>query len=237
MANVQRFMRLLKLFVAFVLLLAGRQTATAQHVSLSIGTDVPYQHYLGATLETNRVDVAYRSGLLIPPYSDVILDVLLVFGTDEIYTKLIDEAYDFGWMNSLGSHYKIGPKRRWYIGAEYRVDYLTAAETAASLVDAVVDQPLPNLGVSNRELEIGLQVLLHGVGTRMGRTIQLGSTEKHRIRVEFSFHKHISSKSTTTINSIVNETLNREMDDLLWEDVFKPYGFAGGLGVSYCYRF
>jgi hypothetical protein len=56
----------------------------AQQISLSVGTDIPYQHYLGTSIKSTSLDISYRTGVLIPPYADVILSLTEEMGINEI---------------------------------------------------------------------------------------------------------------------------------------------------------
>lgn len=104
--------QIMALFVSF--------NAYAQGVGLSIGTDFPYSHYLGFNYELETVDFSYRTGLLVPPYSDAIIVIIDGLGTDEIYINLLEVTYDLGWMNSLGAYFKFGEDKSWYLGPEFR---------------------------------------------------------------------------------------------------------------------
>ena len=83
------------IFLSFILLLA--LNANAQSFSATIGTDIPYQHYLGINMELKNIDISYRTGILVPPYSDAILGIIQGLGTDEIYQaqKLGDTPEEF----------------------------------------------------------------------------------------------------------------------------------------------
>ncbi len=179
----------------------------AQNLSATIGTDIPYQHYLGATFETKYVDLSYRTGLLTSPYSDAAIVALEVFDVDQIYIDLTESAYQVGWMNSIGTYAKLGNKKRWYIGPEFRLDYLTAADTPVELLELVIGQsvkPSTNSGIGSgnilnkatdieAKVNIKLGVILYAVGFRLGRSFSLDSDEKHLIRTEFSFAKHVET--------------------------------------------
>lgn len=211
--------------------------ANSQSFSASIGTDIPYQHYLGINMELKNIDISYRTGILVPPYSDAILGIIERLGTDEIYIKLLDVAYEFGWMNSVGVYYKFGSEQKWYAGSEFRFDYLSASDTPAELVEAISGQTInrPNFINRNIELKLGLRML--ALGLRFGRTFNLGTSNKHFLKTEFSISKHIATQSILQGNGNNLERINQEIDKLLWDDVFKTYGYVGGFGIAYSYKF
>ena len=222
------------LFLIIFFLLS--QNTQAQNFKLSIGTDIPYQHYLGATLELNRIDIAYRTGILVPPYSDIILDIAESLGTPELYINLLDASYDFGWMNSLGAYYKFGKQKNWYLGPEFRLDLLTAADSRTDLVEAVIGQSISRNPL-NRASVIQLGLTTYAFGLRFGRAFTFGKDNKHQINAEFSISKHIASQTSLSLNNQDVSNINQLLDDLFWEEVFKPYGYLGGVGVAYAYRF
>jgi hypothetical protein len=221
--------------ICFLVVLFDTQ---AQNLSLTVGTDIPYQFYVGTSLETKHLDAYYRTGILSTPYSDAILNVLGSFEIDQEYIDLLDASYQFGWMNGIGILGKIGKKKQWYGGAELRVDRLTASDTPADLIEIVTGESINRPvrpGRSESVAELGLTT--YGIGVRLGRRIDLDEDAQHSIRIELSATKHIASQTSLTINDEEADRLNQALDELFWEDVFKPYGFLGGLGISYSYRF
>ena len=211
--------------------------AFAQNFSFSIGTDVPYQYYLGINSELKNIDFSYRTGILTPPYSDVILDIIERLGTDEIYINLLDASYDFGWMNSIGAYYKFGKLKSWYIGSEFRVDYLTASDTPEDLIEAVSGRSFNRSNFNNRGAGLKLGLRTFALGIRFGKSFSLSSNKKHYLKTEFSLAKHIATHSILQSNGNDLERINQELDRLLWDDVFKRYGYLGGFGFAYCYIF
>ena len=232
----------------------------AQKISLSVGTDIPYQHYIGISSEFGKVEVFYRTGILVSPYSEMLPNILEGLGVKDVYTRLLESSYDFGWMNSIGTHYHFGKKKRWYLGPEFRLDYLTGANTSYALLEAVIGEPLneilpkPTTGrgiletgvkalynaledFANKYIEIELGVHLYALGGRFGRFFCIGKGEKHRIRAELSLSKYISIESKLLINNQKFEAISERLNTLLWDDVFKKYGYTGGVGVSYSYHF
>ncbi len=208
-----------------------------QKTSLSVGTDIPYQFYLGATLETPTIDISYRTGILVPPYSNIILNTLEAFGTKDIYIKMLDDSYNFGWMNSIGMYYKLGKQRSWYFGPEFRLDYLTASDTPFDLIEAVTGYNMFMLPWTSNRINAELGLTMYAVGLRLGHSIVLDKNNHHILRTEFSLSKHIATQSSLFINNQSADNINQKLDKKLWEDVFKTYGFVGGIGLSYSYRF
>ena len=226
-----------KLTFLFVLSILIISKCYSQGFSVSIGTDIPYQYYISVNKELKAIDISYRTGILTPPYSDAILSILEGFGTDEIYINLLDAAYDFGWMNSFGAYYKFGSKKKWYVGSEFRLDYLSASETPDELIEAVSGQTINRPNIANREIELKLGLRTLAIGLRIGKTISMSSNKKHFLKTELSIIKHIGSQSILEGNGNNLERINNEIDKLLWNDVFKPYGYLAGLGLAYNYKF
>lgn len=211
--------------------------AFTQSFSASIGTDIPYQHYLGINMELKNMDISYRTGILVPPYSDAILGILEGLGTDEVYLNLLDAAYEFGWMNSLGAYYKFGSEKKWYTGAEFRIDYLTASDSPSDLIEAVSGQTLNRTNFMTRNIELQLGLRIFASGFRFGKSFSLDSGDRHSLKTEFSVSKYIATQSFLQGNGNNLERINEEISRMLWEDVFRTYGYVGGLGLAYSYRF
>ena len=206
-------------------------TTEAQQLRFAVGTDVPYQYYVGATWQQKAVDVSFRTGVFTSPYSTLVLNTIEGFGVDEEYISLLDATYNLGWMNSLGMYIKIGKHKRWYVGPEFRLDRLTASDAPVDLIESLTGQPVIVGSRGNRNPEARLGLTLFATGMRVGRSFNIGT--RHQIRTEFSFSKYISSTSTLSVESAGENNTNEILGRLLWEDVFKPYGFVGGLGVSF----
>jgi hypothetical protein len=171
-----------KLTLLCIVLFSLVSKGYSQNFAVSIGTDIPYQHYLGVQLETRKIDFSYRTGLLVPPYSDALLGIIQGIGADQVYVDLLETAYDFGWMNSLGAYYKFGQQQSWYAGAEFRVDYLTASSTPEDLIEAISGQSIRR--INNREVELALGVINFATGLRIGKEFSLDSDNKHFLRTE-----------------------------------------------------
>jgi hypothetical protein len=227
----------MKRFIFFCTTLAISFNAFSQNFNFSVGTDVPYQYYMGISLETKNIDVSYRSGILITPYSDAILDIIEMLGTKEVYINLLDATFDFGWMNSVGTYYKFGKQKNWYGGAEFRYDYLTAADVSDNLIEVITGQSFGGgiITFSFDEIKLGLRMVAAGI--RLGRSFSISSNNKHFLRTEFSVSKYLATQSILEFNGQYRDLINQELDRLLWEDVFKKYGYVGGIGFAYTYKF
>lgn len=227
----------MRAIIFFCIGLAFSSNIRSQNLSFSVGTDIPYQHYAGINIETNSVDISYRTGILFPPYSDAILSIIQNFGTDEVYINLLDAAFDFGWMNSIGAYYKFGKQKDWYAGSELRLDYLTAADTPKDVIEIVTGQPIliGNFMLNNVELKLGLRMT--AVGLRFGKYFDIGVSNKHQFRTEVSMSKYVATQSYLKGNDEDLDLVNQKLDRLIWEDVFRSYGYVGGIGFAYTYNF
>jgi hypothetical protein len=208
--------------------------SNAQNITFSAGIDVPIQHYLGVNLETKNIDLYYRTGVLIPPFSNTILKILKKLGTEEIYINLLDASFDFGWMNSIGASYKFGNNKRWYFGSEVRFDYLSAADTPEDLLEAAIEKPVNIYRTKKNKIELGLNMF--ATGFRFGRLFNIDKQNRHYFRIEILFSKYVSTQSFLRINDKYPERLNNELNKILWQDVFKNYGYAGGIGFAYSFK-
>jgi len=55
--------------------------------------------------------------------------------------------------------------------------------------------------------------------------------------LELSAAKHLATKTSLSLVNNDLSRINSELDELIWEDAFKPYGYIGGLGVAYVFSF
>ena len=227
---------MLSLFLCSQFLSTAR--AEIQKTSLMIGTDLPYQFHLGTEIEHEKLKFSFRTGLLVEPYSTVTLKLIEAFGTDEVYIRLLESSYQLGSMNSVGVHYFLGEKKRWYLGPELRLDYLLAAETSSKIIELVTGKSvsaIPRFGFDEPDFRLG--IWLHAIGFRAGTSFPIDNHQRKKLVLEISFYKHYLSSTSLTINGEVSENLSSALDTLLWEDVFLPYGYLGGLGLAYSYSF
>ena len=212
-------------------------SAKAQDISLMMGTDIPYQAHIGATWELHDVAFSVRSGVLGGPYSDMTLSILERLGTDDIYISLLDASYDFGWMNSIGFYYKTGRDKQWSFGPEFRFDSLAASDTSSALIETITgDTQSTGPLWGNKEQDIQFQLMSLAAGLRVGRSFTLDKLRKHRVLIELSLYKHYYIQTTLSRNEDNISRLGESLGILLWEDVFLPYGYLGGIGVAYSYR-
>ncbi len=220
-----------------IIAIFGSLNLLAQNFSISLGTDIPYQHYLGANLELRKIEFEYRTGVLTPPYSDAILDIIQFLGTDDIYINLLDASFELGWTNSVGSYYKFGKNKNWYTGAEIRLDYLTAEDTPKDVIQTITGEQINDINTffNRAQLKLGLKMI--AAGLRLGKSFKLSPNNKHYLKTEISINKYITTKSILKLNGNNLQALNKELNKILWEDVFKKYGYVGGIGFAYSYKF
>ncbi len=224
--------------VLFIFLINCLFTAKAQEANFMVGTDFPYQYYAGVSIESNRLGIAYRTGILAPPYSNAVLFSIGALGVDEIYIDILEPAFQFGWMNGINPYIKLGENQLWYAGPEVRFDYLTSSSTSGDLIESVVGTDIffwDIYDLTQKDVELSLSMIAAGV--RAGRKFLLGEKKRHVLKIELSAFKHIYTHSGLTIDEDEAPELNEKLNTLLWEDVFSKYGYLGGLGISYSFSF
>ena len=222
---------------ALLMILFARQAVGSSGFSLLAGTDAPYQIGVGGSYDLKNIKLSMKTGILAGPYSGLTISLIERLGTPDVYIDLLDSAYELGYMNSLSAQIRLGKKKLWLLGPELRLDYLTASDTPSELLEVVLGEPIPTGGRFAQELEVELGLMMYAAGLRTGREIPLGANEKSSLLLELSFFKHIATQSQLNINAATPEALNSALDELLWEDVFRPYGYLGGLGLTYSYLF
>ena len=67
-------------------------------------------------------------------------------------------------------------------------------------------------------------------GFRFGKSFDLSLNAKHRLKTEISVNKYIVTQPKLELNGLYFgldlEPINKELDKLLWDDVFKKYGYV-----------
>lgn len=207
----------------------------AQNLHFKVGTDIPYQFSTGIGVEHKSFGLAFETGFLIPPYSNAILNIIEALGTDELYINLLNSSFSFGSMNALQPQYLLGKNKNWTIGLDLRYDFLTASDASRDVMEQLLERNLFTPIQRNRKISMSLSLL--GTGLRFSRRFPLGKTNNHQLQIELSAIKHIGIKTNVQLNNLESEVLSDEVNALLWDDVFKPYGYVGGLGVKYIYKF
>jgi hypothetical protein len=227
----------MKTYSMLLFLMLSSVKMYSQDFSVSLGTDIPYQHYVGLHLHSEKFEGYYRFGILTSPYSDYILRISKELGVSETYIEMIEKAYDFGYMNAIGVAYKFGKNRGWYIGPEFRLDFLTAGDTPVSLVEQVTGVSLQTPSQLQEKVSATLGMKTIALGLRAGYSFSISRNKKHRIRTEISVAKHSSLHTLLKIQNRENDALNTKLNNVFWKEIFRDYGYLGGLGFAYEYRF
>lgn len=87
---------IIKFIYAPLLSLLVFTTTSAQEFSISVGTEFPYQHYLGFNMHVNDLDISYRTGILNDPYSDILIDALSIYDYPDEVLDFLKETYEVG---------------------------------------------------------------------------------------------------------------------------------------------
>ncbi|NJL12375.1 MAG: hypothetical protein HC913_04835 [Microscillaceae bacterium] len=214
--------------------------ASAQDYSITIGTEFPYQHYLGFNLKVKDLDISLRTGILTDPYSDILIDALSIYDYPEEILDLLKATYEFGWMNSIGVYKRFGKRKQWYVGPEFKIDYLNAETTPVEIFETLYeDARVRNLEIideNTTDIDFGLTTFAFGI--RVGRTFQLvKDNPRHLLNAEFAIYRYISINSKVTVDGNNSGIVDAITDELLWQDFFGPYGQFPVLGISYTYLF
>lgn len=212
----------------------------AQDFSLTIGTEFPYQHYLGFNYKVKDLDISLRTGILTNPYSDILIDALSIYDYPDEILDLLKETYEFGWMNSIGVYKRFGKRKQWYLGPELRLDYLVNETTPVEIFEALYqNERVRNLEIINENTtDIDYGLTTYAFGLRAGRTFQLvKDNPRHLLNAELAFYRYISINSKVKVNGNNSGIVDAVTDELLWQDFFGPHGQLLVLGVSYTYVF
>jgi len=223
--------------LSFLAVLLGSELS-AQEYSVTAGTEFPYQHYLGFNVHVNDLDISYRTGILNKPYSDILIDALSIYDYPDEVLDFLKETYEVGWMNSIGVYKRFGKNKQWYLGPEFRLDYLNQQTTPVEVAESFFDDARLNdfeiIDESTEDVEVSLLTLAFGV--RVGRTFQpIKNNPRHLINAELAIYRYIEVHSKVTIDGNNSEIVDELTDELLSKDFFGPHGQFPVLGVSYSY--
>ena len=208
----------------------------AKQWGLEVGTDIPYQYKVAVSHSWDRLEVHLHTGVLTKPYSQVILNLIHALGTEQIYIDLLTPSFQLGWMNGFSMRYQFGKNRSWFVGPEIKLDHLIAQDTPRDLLEIVTGQNLNSLRINPQSTQVSMGLNLLSVGVRVGKSFAIDKKRKHFIRLDVNAFKHLSSRSFLQINNQEPKLMNQELDQLLWEEVFQPYGYFGGVSVTYLFK-
>lgn len=209
----------------------------AQHSSLRVMAEVPVQFGLGYEARlSNHFSVALSAGVLTPPNSTLIIDVLKKLGTDEQITLMIKDAFKFGLVGEGGVNYHF---RRNYVGTFVQVIALHGGDAPTALVEdyfntSINSYPTTKGRAQTNEKYLNLKSTLYQAGILYGRRFPL-KNKRFEIDAEFGMSANVSSKSELTSEVRNLATLSTVVDKEL-ASYYSEYAFVPSLTVCFVYK-
>jgi hypothetical protein len=208
----------------------------AQQGSLKVMAEVPLQFGVGYEGSvTKRFSVALSVGVLTPPNSTLIIDVLKDLGTDPDITAMIQETFKLGIVGKMGINYNF---KRNYIGGVFEVVGLQAGDVSTSLVEKHYGVNLENYPRKGKATtttnDLTLRSTLYQAGVLYGRRFPFRN-KRYEIDTEFAFTANIGSKSTLYSNSRNVSSLSSAVNAEL-SGYYSSYAFVPSLLVAFVYK-
>jgi len=212
-------------------------TARAQQSSLKVMAEVPVQFGLGYEGKISKhFSVALSAGILTPPNSTLILNVLEKLGTDEQIILMIDDAFKLGIVGEAGINYNF---RHNYVGAFFQVIALHGGDAPTALVEDYFNTSINNYPVKKgrspaSEKYLHLTSALYQAGVLYGHRFPL-KNKRFEIDTELGFSANVGSTSKLTSDVRTLSALSAEVDKEL-AGYYSEYAFVPSLTVALVYK-
>jgi hypothetical protein len=226
-----------KLLLLTLTVLSVKAFAQMEH-RFKIGTQIPFQYNIGYENRfTGRFSANLQAGILTKPYDQAIINIMSKLGVGDVYIRVLESAFKFGFVGDLSGRYHFGKN---YTGIYGQFIRLSGQDTPSGLVESAFkvnlsnyprkrNQPIPAAGEN-----LFIQSSLVQLGILYGRRF-LFKDPQWEIHAEFSISKNISSqtKVTSETREVVNlQTLiNNELVSL-----YKDYAYIPSLNVYLVYK-
>lgn len=176
--------------------------------------EVPVQIGLGYEgFVSKRFSVLAHVGILTPPNSTLIIDMMDQLGVDAATVELISETFRFGWVGEVGVNYNF---HKYYGGVFTQGILLQAGETPTTIVESyfninVNDYPAKRNRTAANEPTLTLKSQLIQAGILFGR--RFGKPDKKfSWGLEASFSMNVASKSSLSSEYRLLESLSAELN-------------------------
>lgn len=227
---------LLRHSICIVIFTVSGLAAAAQQHAISISAEVPVQFAAGYHYRfAKHFSVNLSAGVLTKPNSDIIIDVLEAFGTDEQIVLMINNAFRFGLVGEVGGYYHFGKN---YTGLFFQVVDLQAADTPTSIVEdyfgtSINNYPSKRGKQPSNPVYLTLKSTLYQGGLLYGRNFPLKG--RYSMFAELGISANLFSKSKLSTDSRDLSQLSRAADEELG-GYYKDYAFVPSLTIGVLYR-
>lgn len=221
-----------KLIIIFCLLLP--LTINAQKISWRSGLQFPVQYFTG--IEYKPVDFLsfnVHAGIITDPHDEVILTILESLGTDDEYIRMINGAFEFGFVFDAGARFQFG---KYYAGTYLQNIRLTGADAPGDVIQnyyGVDFSNYPSRTTSDGANELKLSSNLSQLGIVLGRRINL-PVKKLSLAAEFSISMNIDSNSRLSSSTQDLKNLSQLIDQEL-KIVYQDYAYIPAIALLLVY--
>ncbi|MBA4057974.1 MAG: hypothetical protein C0490_24875 [Marivirga sp.] len=210
---------------------------SAQQGSFKVIAEIPVQIGIGYEGRlNNRLSVDVSAGLLAPPNSSIIVEVLNVLGTDEVITLIIEDAFKVGIVGTVGCNYNF---KRNYVGSFLQLLSLHAGDAPSDLIESyfstsIDSYPSKKRTNSSTEKYLSLSSSLWQAGVLYGRRFPL-KNKRLELDTEIGISANISSKSKLTSDERNLSALSDVVDAEL-AGYYSNYAFVPSISVALVYK-
>lgn len=227
----------MKKITFLTLILLGLNLSAKAQLRVLAGTQIPVQYNVGLDYQfAKRWAVNAHIGVLTKPYDQIILNIIEGFGTDEVYIRMIENAFQFGVVTDIGLRFHLNKKN--YLGIYGQYIALSAQDTPQEVIESFFGVNLttfPRIGGLrniNNNIDLLLKSNLLQLGLTYGRVIPL--TSRLDLRLEFDISANIGSSSTLSSNTRNLTNLSTTVDNEL-STFYRNYAFVPGITIHFAY--
>lgn len=211
--------------------------------AVKIGTQFPLQHDISYEFfPDEHFSSEFQIGILTRPYSDVILSIMEAFGTDEAWTNLVDDAFEYGTIFTLTPKYHF---KKSYAGFFGQMIILNGYETPFSAFGAyygINTSPMETAIPIGNHLNVTLESQLFNLGLVYGRHFYIiKDNPQWCLTGEISLAKTITSKNYFESNMpVLDETLGEPIYDKMdseLNETYQKYAIIPTLNIHLAYKF
>jgi hypothetical protein len=213
------------------------KSSFAQQSALKLTAEAPIQFGFGFEGKISQhFSATISAGLLTPPNSTLIVNVLEVLGTDEQITLMINDAFKFGFVGKSGLNYNF---KKNYVGGFIQLIALQAGDTPTELVESYFGTSISSYpsrrGKTTTEKYLHLSSTLYQAGVLYGHRFLL-KNKQFEIDAEIGMSANIGSTSKLTSDVRDLTTLSKVADEEL-AGYYSDYAFIPSASIAFVYRF
>ncbi len=209
----------------------------AQRGSLKVIAEVPVQIGVGYEGQlTKRLSIEISAGIMTPPNSSIAVDILGALGTDEDITLMIEDAFQFGAVGTLGCNYNF---KRNYVGGFLQLISLHAGDAPSELIEnyfstSIDGYPAKTRNNTSTEKYLSLSSTLLQAGVLYGRRFPF-KNQRLELDTEIGVSANIGSQSKLTSGIRNLSALSEEVDAEL-SGYYSRYAYVPSISLALVYK-